>query len=492
MNPVALIVLAVLLIPLAGVFAAADAALNSVSRARVESLVREGRGGARALAAVVADRPRHVTLLLLLRLVFETAATVLLTVALARLIQPVWAGVLAAAGIMVLVSYVFIGVGPRTLGRQHPYELGVAIAAPLRALATLLGPLTKLLILIGNAVTPGKGFVQGHFSSEVELPKLVDMASTSGVVDETERKMIHSVFELGDTLVREVMVPRPDVVWVERDTSVEKVLRLALRSGYSRLPVLGENIDDVVGVAYLKDLVRAQSDQADDGRPGAAAPLTDVMRPAVFVPDSKRIDELLKEMQRTRNHMAIVVDEYGGPAGVVTIEDILEEIVGEITDEYDADEVPDVARLDDGRLRVAARLPVEDLQELDGLFPEGGDYDEGPAAELRAVLEEADVDTVGGLLAQQLGRVPLPGAEVGVAGLHLLAEGGKDARGRVRITTVLITPVHDVDGEDESDDASGAPDAAFAPSDPIDERDTHTNGLSTGSTRDDTAGAYAG
>ncbi|MGZ8750413.1 MAG: hemolysin family protein [Pseudonocardia sp.] len=484
MSPVALIVVAALLVPLAGLFAAADAALNSVSRARVETLVREGRTGARALAAVVADRPRHVNLLLLLRLVAETAATVLLTVALARMITPAWAGILTAGAIMVVVSYVLIGVGPRTLGRQHPYELGVAIAAPVRALATLLGPLTRLLILIGNAVTPGKGFRQGPFSSEVELRELVDMASTSGVVDETERKMIHSVFELGDTLVREVMVPRPDVVWVERDTTVDKVLRLALRSGYSRLPVLGENIDDVIGVAYLKDLVRAQNDRAqnDQERPGGPeAVLTAVMRPAVYVPDSKRIDELLKEMQRTRNHMAIVVDEYGGTAGVVTIEDILEEIVGEITDEYDADEVPEVARLDDGRLRVAGRLPVEDLQELDGLFPESADYDDGPAAELRAVLEEADVDTVGGLLAQQLGRVPLPGAEVEVAGLHLLAEGGKDARGRVRITTVLITPAHDdsdrapenrapangatENGLNGASGASDAPTAAFASSD---------------------------
>ena len=444
MNPIALIVLAALLIPLAGLFAAADAALASVSRARVETLVHESRAGARALAAVAADRPRHVNLLLLLRLVAETAATVLLTVALAQLITPIWAGVLTAATIMVLVSYVFIGVGPRTLGRQHPYELGIAIAAPVRALATLLGPLTKLLILIGNALTPGKGFRQGPFSSEVELRELVDMASTSGVVDETERKMIHSVFELGDTLVREVMVPRPDVVWVERDTAVEKVLRLALRSGYSRLPVLGENIDDIIGVAYLKDLVRAQNEQMQSDQTrgdGSDVVLTAVMRAAVFVPDTKRIDELLKEMQRSRNHMAIVVDEYGGTAGVVTIEDILEEIVGEITDEYDPDAVPEVARLDDGRLRVAARLPVEDLE---GLFP-GRDYDyddesETSTATLRAVLADADVDTVGGLVAQQLGRVPLPGSEVEVAGLHLLAEGGKDARGRVRITTVLVTP----------------------------------------------------
>ena len=443
MNPIALIVLAALLIPFAGLFAAADAALASVSRARVEALVRESRPGARTLAAVVADRPRHVNLLLLLRLVAETAATVLLTVALAQLITPIWAGVLTAATIMVLVSYVFIGVGPRTLGRQHPYELGIAIAAPVRALATLLGPLTKLLILIGNALTPGKGFRQGPFSSEVELRELVDMASTSGVVDETERMMIHSVFELGDTLVREVMVPRPDVVWVERDTPVEKVLRLALRSGYSRLPVLGENIDDIIGVAYLKDLVRAQNEQmqSDQTRgPESDVALTAVMRPAVFVPDTKRIDELLKEMQRSRNHMAIVVDEYGGTAGVVTIEDILEEIVGEITDEYDPDAVPEVARLDDGRLRVAARLPVEDLENL--FSDRSDDYDEfeGPAATLRAVLADADVDTVGGLVAQQLGRVPLPGSEVEVAGLHLLAEGGKDARGRVRITTVLVTP----------------------------------------------------
>ncbi len=237
---------------------------------------------------------------------------------------------------MLVVSYVLIGVGPRTLGRQHPYRVGMLIAAPMRALATLLGPLTKLLILIGNAITPGQGFRQGPFSSEVELRELVDMASTSGVVDEGERQMIHSVFELGDTLVREVMVPRPDVVWTERDTPVDKVLRLALKSGYSRIPVLGEDIDDIVGVAYLKDLVRAREEAGD----GPSAALAEVMRPAVFVPDTKRVDELLKEMQATRNHMAIVVDEYGGTAGVVTIEDLLEEIVGEITDEYDLAEVP--------------------------------------------------------------------------------------------------------------------------------------------------------
>ncbi len=435
-----LLVVAVLLVPVAGLFAAADAALNSVSRAHVDSLVREGKPGARALAKVVADRPRHVNLLLLLRLAAETTATVLVTIAFVQVFATAWVGALVAVGVMVVVSYVFIGVGPRTLGRQHPYRIGMLLAAPVRALGTLLGPLSRLLIVIGNMVTPGHGFRQGPFSSEIELRELVDMASTSGVVDEGERQMIHSVFELGDTIARDVMVPRPDVVWAERDTPVDKVVRLALKSGYSRLPVLGEGIDDIVGVAYLKDLVRAQAE-----RPDAALP--EVMRRAVFVPDSKQVDELLKEMQAARNHMAIVVDEYGGTAGVVTIEDILEEIVGEITDEYDTDEVPAIQEIDGHTRRLSARLPVEDLEEL---YPPTGDPD-GPNL-LADALAEADVDTVGGLLAQRLGKVPLPGAEAEVAGLRLRAEGGKDARGRLRITSVLV---EEIEPEDErADDAS--------------------------------------
>jgi CBS domain containing-hemolysin-like protein len=435
-----LLVVAVLLVPVAGLFAAADAALNSVSRAHVDSLVREGKAGARALAKLVADRPRHVNLLLLLRLAAETTATVLVTIAFMQVFAAAWIGALVAAGVMVVVSYVFIGVGPRTLGRQHPYRIGMLLAAPVRALGTLLGPLSRLLIVIGNMVTPGHGFRQGPFSSEIELRELVDMASTSGVVSEGERQMIHSVFELGDTIARDVMVPRPDVVWAERDTPVDKVVRLALKSGYSRLPVLGEGIDDIVGVAYLKDLVRAQAE-----RPDAALP--EVMRRAVFVPDSKQVDELLKEMQAARNHMAIVVDEYGGTAGVVTIEDILEEIVGEITDEYDNDEVPAIQEIDGHTRRLSARLPVEDLEEL---YPPSGDPD-GPNL-LADALAEADVDTVGGLLAQRLGKVPLPGAEAEVAGLRLRAEGGKDARGRLRITSVLV---EEIEPEDErADDAS--------------------------------------
>ncbi|MBA2323688.1 MAG: HlyC/CorC family transporter [Pseudonocardiales bacterium] len=420
------IVLAVLLVPLAGLLAAADASLGTVSRARVEALVRSGRAGARQLAAVVADRPRYVNLLLLLRLACETTATVFATMVAIQLINPVWLGATVAGVAMVVIDYVLIGVGPRTLGRQHPYRIGLLLAAPVRALAALLGPLTQLLILVGNAITPGRGFREGPFSSEVELREAVDLAGARGVVAEDERQMIHSVFELGDTPTRDVMVPRTDLVWIEQHKTVRDGLTLALRSGYSRIPVLGEGIDDVIGVAYLKDLAKDLAISAQEGTPERG--VVDVMRPPVFVPDSKPVDDLLKEMQRSRYHMAIVVDEYGGTAGVVTIEDILEEIVGEITDEYDTADIPPVQQVDEHTVRVAARLPVSDLGELFGV-------------DIDRELAEADVDTVGGLVAQRLGRVPLPGASAEVAGLRLLAEGGKDARGRIRITTVLVSAV---------------------------------------------------
>lgn len=423
-DALVLLMVAVGLVLLAGAFAAADAALGAASGARVDELVRAGRAGARQLAMLIADRPRHINLLLLLRLGCELAATVLVTIALLTLITPEWLAGLVAMLSMLVASYVLVGVGPRTTGRQHPYRVGLIAAGPVRLLARLLNPLTRLLIVIGNAITPGRGFPEGPFSSEVELRELVDMASDRGVVDAGEREMIHSVFELGDTIAREVMVPRTEIVWIEQAKTVRQALALCLRTGFSRIPVIAESVDDIVGVLNIKDLVKYTMEEAD------GTPLTEVMRPASFVPDSKRLDVLLKEMQLSRNHMAIAVDEYGGTAGLLTIEDIVEEIVGEITDEYDADERPPVEELGGGAVRVSARLPVEDLSELFG-----------------TELEHADVDTVGGLLAQRLGRVPLPGAVAELNGLRLCAEGGKDNRGRMRITTVRVERVGRVTAE---------------------------------------------
>jgi CBS domain containing-hemolysin-like protein len=411
-----LLIIAVILVLAAGLFACADAAISAVSRARVEGMVRAGRPGARQLLAVVTERPRHINLLLLLRLSCELAATVLVTVACLRLIRPAGlAGLVAGLG-MIVVSYVLVGVGPRTLGRQHPYRAGLIMAGAVRVLGSVLGPLSRLLIMIGNAITPGRGFREGPFTSEVELRELVDMAEERGVVDADEREMIHSVFELSDTIAREVMVPRTEMVWIEVGKSVRQCLALSLRTGYTRLPVIGESVDDIVGVVNLKDLVRGAMESTPDG-----LTVGELMVPAAFVPDTKRLDDLLREMQLSRNHLAIAVDEYGGTAGLLTIEDILEEIVGEITDESDTEDRPPIEHLDDGAVRVSSRLPVEDLGEL---------FD--------VELDDHDVETVGGLLAQRLGRVPLPGAQAEIAGLTMLAEGGKDSRGRVRITSVIV------------------------------------------------------
>jgi CBS domain containing-hemolysin-like protein len=423
-----LVVVAVVLVVAAGAFACADAALGTLSPARVRELAREGRPAARMLAAVVTERPRHVNLLLLLRLVCELVATVLVTSACLANISPAWLALLVAAACMIVASYVLVGVGPRTIGRQHPYRVGLYSAGVVRLLGRLLGPLSRLLIALGNAITPGRGFREGPFSTEVELRELVDLAGERGVLDEGEREMIHSVFELGDTIAREVLVPRPEIVWIERDKSLRQALALSLRTGFTRLPVTGESVDEIVGLVNIKDLARAalRGEATDDGAGTVGAQ----MHEAAFVPDTKRLDDLMREMQRTRTHMVIVVDEYGGTAGLATIEDILEEIVGEIADESDTGERPPIEDLGDGAVRVSSRLPVEDLGECFGVE-----------------LDEPDVETVGGLLAQHLGRVPLPGTEATIAGLGMRAEGGKDRRGRMRVSAVVVRRLAGYDGE---------------------------------------------
>nr|WP_206031258.1 hemolysin family protein [Rhodococcus sp. B10] len=419
------------MVPVAGLFAAVDSALNTVSRARVEDMAKDERPGAVGLLTVVADRPRYVNLTVLMRILCEIGATVLLAGGLIELLDETLALVVTAV-VMVLVSYVVVGVGPRTLGRQHAYSIALSAALPLRGLGWILGPISRLLILIGNAITPGRGFRNGPFASEIELRELVDMARERGVVADGERKMIQSVFELGDTSAREVMVPRPEMVWIESGKSAGQATSLAVRSGHSRIPVIGENVDDIVGVVYLKDLVQQTYYSTDGGR---GVKVDQVMRPAVFVPDSKALDSLLADMQRSRNHMAVLVDEYGGTAGLVTIEDVLEEIVGEIADEYDADEVAPIDDLGDGSFRVSARVPLEDVGELFGLD-----------------IESEDVDTVGGLLGYELGRVPLPGSRVESHGLILVGEGGADQKGRVRVTTVLVEKAQSSEPSGNDDD----------------------------------------
>ncbi len=422
-----LLLAAVVLVLVAGLFSSADAALSSFSKARAEE-IGSGSGSSRLLV-IVGDPPRYLNTALFLRMLTETAAVVLVTVAMLDLFVTGggaesgpesngdrWLAILASLAIMLVVSFVVIGVAPRTLGRQHSERIALLSAGPLIAFTKVLGPLPRLLILIGNAITPGRGFSEGPFASEAELRELVDLAEASSVIESGERQMIHSVFELGDTLVREVMVPRTDVVFIERTKTIRQAMSLALRSGYSRIPVIGENLDDIVGFAYLKDLTKRVFDRHEAE---TTERVDSVMRSVLYVPDSKPIDALLREMQAERKHVGVVVDEYGGTAGLVTIEDLVEEIVGEITDEYDVARI-DVERLEGGTVRVSSRYPVDDLEEVSGVD-----------------VEDDDVDSVGGLMAKHLGRVPIAGSVVEVEGLRFEAEG--TAGRRNRISTVLVS-----------------------------------------------------
>ncbi|WP_406344603.1 hemolysin family protein [Streptomyces sp. NBC_00648] len=413
---------AVALVVVAWLAACAEAGIARTSSFRAAEAERSGRRGAAKLAQVAADPTRYLNVALLVRVACEMAAGVLVTYVCLEDFGETWTALVVAIAVMVLVSYVAVGVSPRTIGRQHPLNTATAAAYVLLPLARIMGPVPQLLILLGNALTPGKGFRKGPFASEAELRAMVDLAEQESLIEDDERRMVHSVFELGDTLVREVMVPRTDLVCIERYKTIRQALTLALRSGFSRIPVTGENEDDIVGIVYLKDLVR----KTHINRDSEADLVSTAMRPAAFVPDTKNAGDLLREMQQDRSHVAVVIDEYGGTAGIVTIEDILEEIVGEITDEYDRELTP-VEELADGCFRVTARL---DIGDLGGLFG----FDE---------FDDEDVETVGGLLAKALGRVPIAGATAAVdlpdgRSLRLTAES--PAGRRNKIVTVLVEP----------------------------------------------------
>jgi CBS domain containing-hemolysin-like protein len=396
---------------LVGWCASAEAALGRVSRAGAKELGRSVGEGSTPLQIVLADVSRYLSVLLLVRIVAELSATMLMIAVLLHWLGHGWRAFVITAAVMTVVIYVAAGIVPRSLGQRSAVRVATAAASVLAPVTRLLGPLPRLLLSPGSAAGRG-GWPPG---SEEDLRGLVDLLEQRQVIQPDERAMIHSVFELGDTIVREVMVPRTDMVFVERGKTLRQALSLALRSGFSRIPVIGENEDDIVGIAYLKDIVT----RSYEHREGESVEEVDsIMRPATFVPESKPIDALLREMQARQIHLAIVIDEYGGTAGLVTIEDILEEIVGEIADEYDKEQPP-VEWLGEGRARVTARLPVEELAEL-----------------FRVRIEAEDVETVGGLLAQRLGRVPIAGSVATVAGLRLTAESLAGRRNRIGTVTV--------------------------------------------------------
>ena len=431
-----LLVGAALSVLIAGLAACVESALGRISKVRAQELLGQGVRGAARIVRLTADPARYVNLLLLIRVSGEMAAAVMVAMVCVDAWRTTWGAGLIAVGSMIVVSYIAVGVMPRTLGRQHATSIAASGGAVLLPLSKVLGPLARGLIVLGNALTPGRGFREGPFATEAELRALIDIAEQNSEIEAAERRMVHSVFELGDTLVREVMVPRTEMVSIERGKTLRQALSLALRSGFSRIPVTGQDEDDVVGIVYLKDLAsRLHEHLAAAGPGGGGGALGELvgtaMRQATFVPDSKHADDLLRDMQAQRIHLAIVIDEYGGTAGLVTIEDILEEIVGEITDEYDTGrpEVEWLGRPGDAAegARVSARFGLDQLGEL-----------------FHRDLEDEDVDTVGGLLAKRLGKVPIPGARADVAGLRLIAESPEGRRRR--IGTILVRLAKAADG----------------------------------------------
>lgn len=403
------LVFAVVCLIVAGTIAAAEAAFARVSKREAARWVDQGVRGASAVLKATDDPAPVINVAVFLRVLLQGLATALVTAWLLKAMHQPVVAVLVAAAVMGVLEFALVGVSPRTVGRHYPAQVAPATVPALRAITTFLGPVARGLVALTNVVTPGGGYKEGPFASDHELRSMVDMASDTEVIDADERRMVHAVFELEDTLVREVMVPRTDVFTVATGMPLIEAMRVMSDGGYSRVPVIGDGRDDVLGMLYFKDAAKALFDDCavtdESGLAfGRGQCVDEVMRQAEFVPDSLTLERMLEKMQASKAHVAVLVDEYGGVAGLVTMEDIVEQIVGAIHDEHDSP-VQDVEDLGDGRFRVLARTSISDVGELFDLD-----------------IEDDEVDTVGGLLAKALGKVPAEGDEASVLGVHLFAE----------------------------------------------------------------------
>ncbi|PRI12289.1 hemolysin [Leucobacter massiliensis] len=405
-----------------GLLAATDAALGVRSRAELLALAEDSPRTGRAIRAIAADEPAHVGALGFARVFAETLSAVLITLVVAYSLHALWLELVIATLVMTATTFVLVGSSPRTVGTHRP-DAVIRFAAPtVRAIRVLLGPIAIGLSRLGDRVTPGR--VSGRIRDEHQLLSMVDQAAEYAVLEDDDREYIHSLVEFGDTLVREVMVPRIDMVTVPSEASVHEALEQLLASRHSRMPVVAGEVDDIAGVIYLRDASGFALRRPEEA---AEAPVTRIMKPAKFVPELQRADELLRQMQREANHLALVVDEYGGISGLVTLEDLIEELLGEISDEHDR-ELPEVELQEDGSFLVNARLPVERLGELFDIE-----------------LEDDEVDSAGGLVAKHLGRLPETGDSVVVAGIELTAAGME--RRRQRLLTVEARWVGEPDEE---------------------------------------------
>lgn len=424
MTVTALLLLAgaVLLVGFGGLMAAIDAAFSVTSRSDLVEMSGEGRNAV-ALQRIAQDPDPHANAVAFIRVLSETTAAVLVTVAFVLLLDEIWWAMLAAAVLMTGITFVLVGASPRSFGRLHADTMLRGCAPVIRGLRIIMGPLAQGLAVLGARVTPGGG--RTSFASEEQLLSMVDEAASHDLIEADDRALIHSVFDFTDQFVRAVMVPRTDMVTVDADATPTEAMSLFLDRGVSRVPVVDDDADDVVGVLYLKDLVQFAFRDETGWR---NATMREIARPPAFVPESMRAETLLQQMKRDAVHVCLVVDEHGGISGLITLEDLIEELVGEIADEYDQP-IAEVVAVAPGRYRVSARTSLEDVGDLFGVE-----------------LEDDDVDSIAGLLAKELGRIPQPGSTANVRGLVLT---GGTSRGRGRgLATVFVERAEEPPGEE--------------------------------------------
>ncbi len=389
----------------------AESALLSVSRLRVKHLVMDKVSSAIVLEKLLEQPSRFLTVILFINNLVNIAAASLAAVLATKigLSHPV----AISTGVVTFVILVFGEITPKSFALQHSERIALLAAIPVSFLCKVLYPIAHIFILIANFLNRligGKSLKEGPFVTEEELKTLVSVGEEEGVIEEEEKEMIHSIFEFGDTVAREVMVPRTDMIVVESNASLNEVLDLMIKEGHSRVPVYEETVDNIIGIVYAKDLL------AYFARGKLDVPLKDLIKEVHYVPESKRISELLRELQKKRQHMAIVVDEYGGTAGLITMEDLLEEIVGEIFDEYDLEEIR-IEPIDKKTIRVDGRVSLDEINEL-----------------LNVKLPSEEIETIGGFVYDLLGKIPAAGEKVTYNDLIFKVEKVE----RRRISKILI------------------------------------------------------
>ena len=412
-------VIAGLLVGFGSVLAMAESSLTRMSRVRALALAEDGRRNAELLVRLETDPPRYLNSIYLAVMIVQNGSAILV----ALLAERTWGGtwVTIASLVFTLLYFVLVEAMSKTFGIQNSDRIALFMTPVVFFLGRLLQYPTKLLIGLANWLLPGKGLREGPFVSEGDIRSMAEVGHEEGSIEEDEKELIHSIFEFGDTIVREVMVPRPDIVCIEDTQTLRDVQALVLEHGYSRIPVFHEDLDDVLGVVFAKDVLKALHQGKVD------IPLTEVARSARYVPESKKAADLLREMQKEKFHQALVTDEYGSVTGIVSLEDLLEELVGEIADEYDVEE-PEMVQVSDGVYRVSGKTSIDDVNDL-----------------LDVELPDEDWDTVAGLVLDIFGKIPNAGEEATFQGLCFRAE---ELQGR-RVATVLITRTPN--GDDEAD-----------------------------------------